>query len=584
MVRLIVPYSVIFLLAVLGNGLVIVTLAVHKKMRTVTNVFLLNLAISDLLLGVFCMPFTLAGVLLREFVFGDLMCRLIPYLQAVSVCVSAWTLVAMSVERYYAICHPLRSRRWQTLRHARRTITAVWSASLAVMLPIALLSHLQPIRGTGKMKCREDWGNALNEKLFTLFLDALLLVVPLLGMIVTYSSIAATLQRAMRNPDQGVISSLISVSLECSKGSLGRSGLKALTTTPAGDVDGFRFEEPPRWSIVSAHEGELMHSTSTAQEAGTKDATWVTGSRGMFRSPASAFTALPVCGARRFGGLHSGGSKLQEPDMVVVVLTQIFYVRELEKGPKSELEVRHSVRPTGDIGMENGAETEVHRGGEPRENNFVVVRGLHGLVLNDVTKLRVYQSIKMVSKDLRGNLISAVLEVRVNTYVSSLFPSTGPLVQPSRSESRRSFRSLSAATLSQDTIVSPTAPTQQIIRAHHRDQAGCLARKQRVIQMLFVVVVEFFVCWTPLYVVNTWSLFDPDSVYWGLGYQGISLLQLLAYASSCCNPITYCFMNRTFRRSFLQLFACPARHVAPPSPIESTKEQMIAAQMNDVRQ
>lgn len=78
---LILPYSCILLLAVLGNTLVIVTLGVNRRMRTVTNTFLLNLAISDLLLGVFCMPFTLVGVLFREFIFGAFMCRLIPYLQ-----------------------------------------------------------------------------------------------------------------------------------------------------------------------------------------------------------------------------------------------------------------------------------------------------------------------------------------------------------------------------------------------------------------------------------------------------------------------------------------------------------------------
>ncbi|CAN7995228.1 unnamed protein product, partial [Ixodes hexagonus] len=74
-------YSVIFVFAVVGNVLVLVTLVQNKRMRTVTNVFLVNLAVSDLLLGVLCMPFTLVGSLLRNFVFGDIMCRLIPYLQ-----------------------------------------------------------------------------------------------------------------------------------------------------------------------------------------------------------------------------------------------------------------------------------------------------------------------------------------------------------------------------------------------------------------------------------------------------------------------------------------------------------------------
>uniref|UniRef100_A0A1B0CP90 G-protein coupled receptors family 1 profile domain-containing protein n=2 Tax=Lutzomyia longipalpis TaxID=7200 RepID=A0A1B0CP90_LUTLO len=74
-------YAIIFLLAVIGNSLVILTLVQNKRMRTITNVFLLNLAVSDLLLGVLCMPFTLVGTLLRNFVFGELMCKFLPFLQ-----------------------------------------------------------------------------------------------------------------------------------------------------------------------------------------------------------------------------------------------------------------------------------------------------------------------------------------------------------------------------------------------------------------------------------------------------------------------------------------------------------------------
>ena len=73
--------------------------------------------------------------------------------------------------------------------------------------------------------------------------------------------------------------------------------------------------------------------------------------------------------------------------------------------------------------------------------------------------------------------------------------------------------------------------------------------------MLFVVVLEFFVCWTPLYVINTLALFWPHLVYRGkIGYKMISFCQLLAYTSGCCNPITYCFMNKGFRNSFIRLF------------------------------
>lgn len=74
-------YALIFLLAVLGNVLVILTLIQNKRMRTVTNVFLLNLSVSDLLLAVFCMPFTIVPMLLKNFIFGAQMCVIIRYFQ-----------------------------------------------------------------------------------------------------------------------------------------------------------------------------------------------------------------------------------------------------------------------------------------------------------------------------------------------------------------------------------------------------------------------------------------------------------------------------------------------------------------------
>ncbi|KAH9490375.1 hypothetical protein Btru_033753 [Bulinus truncatus] len=77
-------YVIIFLLSVVGNILVIVTVVQNKKMRSVTNVFLLNLSVSDLLLAVFCMPFTLVPLLLKNFIFGEFMCVAIRYLQDIN--------------------------------------------------------------------------------------------------------------------------------------------------------------------------------------------------------------------------------------------------------------------------------------------------------------------------------------------------------------------------------------------------------------------------------------------------------------------------------------------------------------------
>lgn len=68
-------YSLIFLVSILGNSLIITVLVRNGRMRTVTNLFLLSLAASDLMLCLFCMPFTLIPNLMKDFIFGPGICK-----------------------------------------------------------------------------------------------------------------------------------------------------------------------------------------------------------------------------------------------------------------------------------------------------------------------------------------------------------------------------------------------------------------------------------------------------------------------------------------------------------------------------
>ncbi|PIO53229.1 hypothetical protein TELCIR_25443 [Teladorsagia circumcincta] len=81
----------------------------QRAMRSITNIYLMNLAITDLMLSVVCMPPTLSMV----------------------VTASAYTLAVIAFERYYAICRPLHSRIWQTRSHAYAMIMLVWVVALA---------------------------------------------------------------------------------------------------------------------------------------------------------------------------------------------------------------------------------------------------------------------------------------------------------------------------------------------------------------------------------------------------------------------------------------------------------------------
>lgn len=81
-------YVAIFVLSVSGNALVALTIAQNRRMRTLTNVLLLNLSVADLLLTVFCMPFTLIPTLLQDFIFGPVVCVLVRYMQGALCLVS----------------------------------------------------------------------------------------------------------------------------------------------------------------------------------------------------------------------------------------------------------------------------------------------------------------------------------------------------------------------------------------------------------------------------------------------------------------------------------------------------------------
>ena len=102
----------------------------------------------------------------------------------------------------------------------------------------------------------------------------------------------------------------------------------------------------------------------------------------------------------------------------------------------------------------------------------------------------------------------------------------------------------------------PQRRPEQRCMIRHSNPERNRAAKIRVIRMLFAVVIEYFICWTPLYVVQTWKSFDSLSLTQHFSNLTLSLVFMLAYVSSACNPVTYCLMNKNFRQSFRNVLSC----------------------------
>lgn len=194
-------YSLIFLLSVLGNTLVITVLIRNKRMRTVTNIFLLSLAVSDLMLCLFCMPFNLIPNLLKDFIFGSAVCKTTTYFMGTSVSVSTFNLVAISLERYGAICKPLQSRVWQTKSHALKVIAATWCLSFTIMTPYPIYSNLVPFTKNNNQTanmCRFLLPNDVMQQSWHTFLLLILFLIPGIVMMVAYGLISLELYQGIK--------------------------------------------------------------------------------------------------------------------------------------------------------------------------------------------------------------------------------------------------------------------------------------------------------------------------------------------------------------------------------------------------
>uniref|UniRef100_A0A7N9AW50 G-protein coupled receptors family 1 profile domain-containing protein n=1 Tax=Mastacembelus armatus TaxID=205130 RepID=A0A7N9AW50_9TELE len=105
-VCLVVWYSITMMLGLVGNICLICIIARRKEKVNVTSIFICNLSFSDILVCVFCLPFTVIYTIMDHWVFGSLLCRLVPFIQCVSVSVSVLSLVFIALERHQLIINP----------------------------------------------------------------------------------------------------------------------------------------------------------------------------------------------------------------------------------------------------------------------------------------------------------------------------------------------------------------------------------------------------------------------------------------------------------------------------------------------
>lgn len=192
-------YSLILVWSLFGNILVLLVILKSKRMRTNFNLLIVNMAISDLVIPCLALPMKIADTTLRPWEwlvdgpFGNFLCKACYFTADISPVVSAFSLVIIAVNRYFAIAVPM-----QGLFSRKKTLALVVSTWLLAMALLSPYFYIYRLETTGWTKCISTWSPAFDdskaETIFSIILIAVIFVFPCITIGILYSVMLCKLQ------------------------------------------------------------------------------------------------------------------------------------------------------------------------------------------------------------------------------------------------------------------------------------------------------------------------------------------------------------------------------------------------------
>ncbi|XP_028269181.1 neuropeptide Y receptor type 2 [Parambassis ranga] len=171
-VILILAYSTIILFGVIGNSLVIYVVYKFKNLHTVTNFFIVNLAVADLLVNMLCLPFTLVYTLYGEWMLGQVLCYMLPCAQGMAVHVSTITMNIIALDRHRSIVYHMETKMSKDM--CAVVIAITWAVSVVLASPLAIFREYETfdlLPDTSIQVCTEKWpGSSMNGTIYSILM------------------------------------------------------------------------------------------------------------------------------------------------------------------------------------------------------------------------------------------------------------------------------------------------------------------------------------------------------------------------------------------------------------------------------
>ncbi|XP_010871915.1 opioid receptor, delta 1a isoform X2 [Esox lucius] len=150
-------YSIICVVGLLGNVLVMYGVVRYTKMKTSTNIYIFNLALADAL-ATSTLPFQSAKYLMGTWAFGEVLCKVVIAIDYYNMFTSIFTLTMMSVDRYIAVCHPVKAMEFRTPAKGKIINVLIWVLSSAIGVPIMVMA-VTKTKPDGQVMCMLKFPN-----------------------------------------------------------------------------------------------------------------------------------------------------------------------------------------------------------------------------------------------------------------------------------------------------------------------------------------------------------------------------------------------------------------------------------------
>lgn len=189
-------YSLIAFVGLAGNLLVVWVVSRTKSIQTITNLFIANLAVSDILMCLVATPFTPVSLYMQSWTLPEAVCKLLPITMGVSVYVSTLTSMAIALDRFFVIVHPFlpRMRIWLCFV----IIGTIWVIAVLISMPLAVYHQKHHDSRRNIWACQENWPKESSREVFTIVSFVLQFVVPCSIISVCYFRISLILRMRLR--------------------------------------------------------------------------------------------------------------------------------------------------------------------------------------------------------------------------------------------------------------------------------------------------------------------------------------------------------------------------------------------------